>query len=285
MHGNPLVIVSCYLPHDAVLQHTYSQPRRTAAREELHDTINKVTEAKNLIVCGDFNAAVHHRKADEEDIIGQRVFEKGRLFRATKEDRMPDNFVDHRGHSITLARATSTVVANTFIQKNPENKITYKAMTTDTGPPWTPERYCEIGHCLVRKCWRSSVLDITTDQHTNIIIDHYMMTARIRQVRFQIKAKDDLKIDSIPEGNEEDILRSLNCSISEQLTKSSTEEQRETTMVDPCDAMDKAARNTLQFKEPLRKRASCHPELLLPIETRHQATRKYDCEGVKAFTK
>ena len=87
MHGNPLVIISCYLPHDAVLQHI--QPKRTAAWDELHDTINKTTEAKNLIVCGDFNAALHHRKEGEEDVIGQHVFRKGGLFLATKEDRMP----------------------------------------------------------------------------------------------------------------------------------------------------------------------------------------------------
>ena len=60
MHGNPLVIISCYLPHDAVLQHI--QPKRTAAWEELQDTISKITEAKNIVVCGDFNAALHHRK-------------------------------------------------------------------------------------------------------------------------------------------------------------------------------------------------------------------------------
>ena len=51
MHGNPLVIISCYLPRDAVLQHV--QPKRTAAWEELQDTINKITEAKNIIACGD----------------------------------------------------------------------------------------------------------------------------------------------------------------------------------------------------------------------------------------
>ena len=82
MHGNPLVIISCYLPHDAVLQHV--QPQRTAALEELQETISKITETKN-IVCGDFNAALHHRKEGEEDVVGQHVFEKGRQFLETKK--------------------------------------------------------------------------------------------------------------------------------------------------------------------------------------------------------
>ena len=118
-----------------------------------------------------------------------------------------------------------------------------------------------------------------------------MMTVKIRQA---LKAKDDLKTDpslkhvSIPEGNEEDVLRSFNCSISEQLMKTNVEKQKETTMADLCDAMDKAARNTLQLKEPLGKRASRHPELLPFIEARLQATRatrNYDYEGVKSITK
>ena len=220
MHGNPLVIISCYLPHDAVLQHI--QPKRTAAWEELQDTINKTTEAKNLIVCGDFNAALHHGKEGEEDVIGQHVFAKGGLFLATKEDRMPYSFIDNREHLITITGATNTVIANTFTQKNPENKITYKAMTTDSGPPWTPERYYEIDHCLVRKCWRNSVLDVTTDPHTNINTDHYMMTVKIRQAleaKKEIQHEPSSKHVSIPEGNEEDILKSFNYSISEQLTK------------------------------------------------------------------
>ena len=122
---------------------------------------------------------------------------------------MPDNFIDNREHLITITRATNAQIANTFLQKNPENKITYKAMTTDNGPPWIPERYHEIDHCLVRKCWRNSVIDITTDPHTNINTDHYMMTAEIRQA---LKAKVDTQYEqslnnvSIPDGNEEDVL-------------------------------------------------------------------------------
>ena len=102
------------------------------------------------------------------------------------------------------------MVANIFIQKSTENKITYKAMTTGNGPPWTPEKYYEIDHGLVRKCWRNSVLDTTTDPHTNINTDHYMMTVKIRQA---LKAREDLKHDpslkhvTTPKGNEEDILK------------------------------------------------------------------------------
>ena len=246
------------------------------------------TEAKNIIVCGEFNAAIHYRKDGEEEIIGQRVFGKGKQFLTVKGSRIPENFVDNREHLVTLARTTSTVVANTFIQKRLENKITYKAMTTDNGPPWTPERYYEIDHCLIRKCWRNSVFDITTDAHTNVNTDHCMMTVKLRQA---LKAKEEIKTDpslkniSIPGGDEEHILQSFNDNVSQRLKNTGITEQRETNMADLCEAMEKAARETLQLKEPLRKRAGCHPELKPLIEARFQATKNYDNEGVKLITK
>ena len=189
------------------------QPKRAAAWEELQDTINKVTEARNLIVCGDFIAAIHHRKGDEDDLIGQHVLGKGRQFLATKAERTPQNFTDNREHLVTLARITNTVIANTYIEKNLGNEIIYKA--TDNGPPWTPDRYYEIDHRLVRKCWRNSVLDIAIRTNMQTYIDHYMMTV----TRQALKSKDEIKTDpslknvSILEGNEEDILKCVRTKI------------------------------------------------------------------------
>ena len=56
-------------------------------------------------------------------------------------------------------------------------------------------------------------------------------------------------------------------------------------MVDLCAAMNKAARENLQLKEPPKKRKSCHPELQPIIDARLQATKSYDYEGVKSITK
>ena len=113
-----------------------------------------------------------------------------------------------------------------------------------------------LDHCIVRKCWRNSVLDITTDPHTNINNDHCMMAVKVRQA---FKAKEDIKHEpslkhaSIPEGNEEHILKTFNCSVSEQPTITNIEQQRETNMVDLCAAMDKAARDTLQLNQRTTK--------------------------------
>ena len=64
----------------------------------------------------------------------------------------------------------------------------------------------------------------------------------------------------------------------------SIEEQRETTMADLREAMGKAARDTLQFKEPLRERAGCHPDFLPLVDARLQAIKNYDSERAKPIT-
>ena len=115
-----------------------------------------------------------------------------------------------------------------------------------------------------------------------------MMTVKVWQAlkaKEEIQHEPSLKRVRIPEGSEEEILKSFNYSISGQLTKIKTVQQRETTMADVCAAMDKAARDDLQLTEPQRKRASCHPGLPPPIEARLQAIKNYDYEGMKSITK
>ena len=99
-----------------------------------------------------------------------------------KEERQEPDFVDNREKLVSLARAANLIIANTFLQKhNNKHKITYKAMTTQGGPPWTSDRYYEIDHCLVKRHWRNSILDIQSDPYTNVNTDHYMINTKIRQ--------------------------------------------------------------------------------------------------------
>ena len=93
---------------------TYNQNARLHGKS-YKTLLVKSQKQQNIIVCGDFNAALHHRKEGGEDVVGQHVFGKGRQFLETKEDRTPDNSVDNREHLIAVTRATNTVIANTFL--------------------------------------------------------------------------------------------------------------------------------------------------------------------------
>ena len=60
MHGNPLVILTAYMPHDASLE-----IKRLTAWEEMSNRIRIISHNKNVVVLGDLNAAIHARKEGE----------------------------------------------------------------------------------------------------------------------------------------------------------------------------------------------------------------------------
>ena len=85
-----------------------------------------------------------------------------------------------REHLTMLLRANDLKVANTFFQNEDTHKFTYQKRA-EGGPPWDTEGYCELGRCLVRKQWSNSIVDMQSDPHTNINMDHNMIAIRVRQ--------------------------------------------------------------------------------------------------------
>ena len=88
-----------------------------------------------------------------------------------------------------LLRANDLKIANTYFQNIGKHKITYqKNNNTEGGPPWDTEIYCELDHCLVRKQWSNSVIDMQSGPHTNINIGHKMIAIKLRQ---KLKAREE----------------------------------------------------------------------------------------------
>ena len=58
---------------------------------------------------------------------------------------------------------------------------------TDGGPPWTVDRYTEVDHVIVRRCWRNSIRDVQSDLYVNVNTDHHTIIANRRQT---LKARD-----------------------------------------------------------------------------------------------
>ena len=82
-----------------------------------------------------------------------------------------------------VLRANDLKIANTYFQQIGKHKTTYqKENNTDT------ERYCELDHCLVRKQWSNSAIDMHPDPHTNIKTDHKMIAIKLRQ---KLKAREE----------------------------------------------------------------------------------------------
>ena len=85
MHGNPLVILTAYMPHDAS-----AETKRLTAWEEMSSRIRNITH-NNIVILGDFNAALHARKEGEEECLGPHIWGKGLTCLREKQGLLPEN--------------------------------------------------------------------------------------------------------------------------------------------------------------------------------------------------
>eukprot|EP00972_Heterocapsa_arctica_P017452 2578615-Heterocapsa_arctica.AAC.1 len=121
MHGNPLVILTAYIPHDLV-----QEEKRLSVWESFSNRINLTPPHNNLILLGDFNAQLHTRKEGEEDNLGPHIFGKGAAFLQAKEAFQGDR-IFNRTSLIDLLREHDMQIMNTFFQQPPREKATCKA--------------------------------------------------------------------------------------------------------------------------------------------------------------
>ena len=91
MHGNPMIIISTYIPHD-----DSDNKSRDRAWEDLRGFIGDIPEAINVIVLGDLNTNLHTRKEGEENHIGPNIYGRGAEFLRNKELLTPANKTTNR---------------------------------------------------------------------------------------------------------------------------------------------------------------------------------------------
>ena len=73
MQGNRLVLMTAYIPHDQV-----SEEIRAQSWDNLEHRALEIPDAKNLIIVGDFNTALHTRRLGEEDVLGPNIWQRSR---------------------------------------------------------------------------------------------------------------------------------------------------------------------------------------------------------------
>ena len=72
MHGNPMIIISTYIPHD-----DSDNNSRDRVCEDLSGFIGDIPEAIHVIVLGDLNTNLHTRKEGEENHVGPNIYGRG----------------------------------------------------------------------------------------------------------------------------------------------------------------------------------------------------------------
>ena len=91
MHGNPMIIISTYIPHG-----DSDNNSRDRVWEDLGGYIGDIPEAVNIIVRGDLNTNLHTRKEGEENHIGPNIYGRGAEFLRNKELLTPANKTTNR---------------------------------------------------------------------------------------------------------------------------------------------------------------------------------------------
>ena len=153
---------------------------RQHAWDLLDETITQTPIAKNLILFGDLSTSLHAREEGEEDYIGEHIFGKRMPFLTLKETYIPAWKTDNREMLANLTRTHDLTVKH-ISNKLSKFKATCRRIGMHIGQPWTPDRYEEIDHCIVRNSWKNTITDIQTEPSTNVNTDHYTMVVTMRQ--------------------------------------------------------------------------------------------------------
>ena len=173
-HGNNLVILGVYIPHDLV-----HEPTRTNVWEKLSKKTKELSTNRNVIILGDFNASLHARKADEDHYIGNNTLGKGLQFLYRRE-AAAGNVTLNRTFPTNLLREHDMKCMNTFYHQPNLYKATFKLLAADKETePWTADRYAEIYFCLAHRRWANSVNNVDTDPYTNFHTDSKSVIAKL----------------------------------------------------------------------------------------------------------
>ena len=174
MHGNPLVVLSAYMPHDAS-----NERNRLAAWEEVSNRIGEITKNNNVVILGNFNAAIHARRTGEEECLGPHIWGKGIRFLRNKEGLLPESM--NRSLLIDLLKTYDMRCMNAFFQQKDNQKATYRHVwAAGMQGPWNTERRSELDLCLVFRRWSNSIKEVDSDSLTNIHTDHVALNVRIK---------------------------------------------------------------------------------------------------------
>ena len=157
------------------------------------------------------------------------------------------------------------------------------------GPPWTPDRYEEIDHCIARNFWKNTITNIQTEPNTNVNTDHYTMVATIRQ---RPKANDKTEpeinfknIDIVPDTDEKGSPNPLIVKFNEKVQDLFANDETSKDVGNFADAIKKAAIETPNIKPSRGKRQDCDPEMATLIEQRLQALSQHKEDETKLITK
>ena len=271
MHGNPLVILTAYMPRDAS-----AEINRVATWEDMSNKIRGISHNKNVVVLGDFNAAVHARKEGEEERLGLHVWGKGIAFLREKEGLLPESM--DRNILIELLKEHDMMrCMSTYFEKPNSKKATYRHMwATGMQGPRDTDRYSELDLRLAFGRWANSIKNVEPDSFTNVNTDHLALGININQkLKALAEAEHGKEFSGAKSENEQQTIP-YDEMIRESIMEGKTED-----MESIMRTLAKAAEETLTLKPPRVRKRDCHPELERLVACREIAVEQDDEDEVK----
>ena len=129
------------MTHDQVAEETRAQ-----SWDSLEHRALEIPDAKNLIIVGDFNSALHTRKQGEEDVLGPNIYGKGAEHLRIIENRLTEENRNNIMYLLDYLRTTGSIHTNTYFEKPWDKKLAWKPPATQGfAPPWNPE-ICRTRH-------------------------------------------------------------------------------------------------------------------------------------------
>ena len=280
MQGNIFVHMTAYIPHDQVAEETRAQNWDSLEHRTL-----EIPEAKNLIIVGDFNSALHTRKQGEEDVLGPNIYGKGAEHLQRIEDRMADETRNNRMYLLDYLRTTGAIHANTFFEKPWDKKLTWKSPATQGfAPPWNPERFAELDICIVRDIWKNTITNVQSDIRTNIDSDHIALHVNIRQKlkKLEEETPDNslkgIKLLGEKNGDTSDTVRVKYLDRAKVYLKDSTN------MDEASNALWKAASETPDTRKKGMGKRETHPEIKAILDDRQRAVNDFNQQEIRRLT-
>ena len=265
MHGNPLVILTAYMPHDAS-----AEIKRLAAWEEMSNRIRSISHNKSVVVLGDFNAAIHARKEGEEKCLGPHKWGKGIVFLREKEGLLPENM--NRNILIEPLKEHDIRCMNTYFEKPDNKKTTYRhTWATGIQAPWDTDRHSELDLCLVFGRWANSIKNVEPDSLINVNTDHLALRIKIKQkLKALAEAEHGKELRGAKSESEQQTIE-YNETIKESIREGKTED-----MESFMGTLARAAEEKLTLKPPRVRKRDRHPELERLVACRKIALEQDD---------
>ena len=166
-----LSLLNSYAPHNL-----HDPEAKQAHYDELSALVTQVEHKGPYLILGDFNARIHGRLIDEDQVLGPHLYGKGVSSIGGSED--------NRSLLMKFCHQHQLLVSNTWFQHPSSKQVTYKEVGTSYLPPagtdWDPQLYAQLDFCLAPRRWKNVVRDVFSDPWANVDSDHFPLLIRIK---------------------------------------------------------------------------------------------------------